>query len=372
VSRAAVVVVLGVLGCGRVGFDRAPPPGDAADTPPIDAPPVPAAICKVDRVAQSGLPATADLAITGTAEGYAALWVDTASAAAAHGVVLGPNHQVLHAATLPGITDIALGGLADAGQKLVLASSNGRDATLWVIDRDVAAATAQTTLASRLLGRDPYPSDAGQRDRAFVTARDDKIEISLVASDGLVNTGASSQFAATAQITDLACTDGPDHSHCVWVNDFGAGSQCVITDVLYMGSLAPVIGSHDVMAMNCRDVRNASGPVPADSMIVVWVDEAGGITARYSASSGDVERAIASTGSAPKVRFDGTRFWIAWLDATGELRLSSFELNGTIVPYELPGWTPIGPEAFELVTRGNETGLSLLSAAGLEFLTICS
>ena len=366
-----MVVVFGVLGCGRLGFSPAPPAGDAADASPIDAPPVPAAICKVDRIAIPAMPRSADLAIAPVAEGYAALWVDTAGGAAAFGAVLGPNHQVGQIATIPGITDVALGGVADVGQKLVLASSNGRDETLWIVERDLSAATAQTTLTGRLLGHDPYPSDAGRTDRAFVTARDDKIEISQVASDGLVNTGASSQFTAPAKIRDLACTDGPDHSHCVWVNDAGTDSQCVITDVLYMGSLAPVIGSHGDIAMNCRDVRNASGPVPADSMIAVWVNAAGGITARYSASS-DVGGEIASTGSAPKVRFDGTRFWIAWLDGAGELRLSSFELNGTIVHYELPGWAPIGPEAFELVTRGNETGLVLLSAAGLEFLTICS
>jgi len=32
---------------------------------------------------------------------------------------------------------------------------------------------------------------------------------------------------------------------------------------------------------------------------------------------------------------------------------------------------PIGPEAFELVHRGNEAGLAMLTAGSLDFLTIC-
>jgi hypothetical protein len=45
-------------------------------------------------------------------------------------MVLGPNHAMQRSAALPAITDLALGGVADAGQKLVLASSTGKDETL--------------------------------------------------------------------------------------------------------------------------------------------------------------------------------------------------------------------------------------------------
>ena len=183
-----------------------------------DAPPVPAAICKVDRIPITPPPPAADLTIAPTAEGYVAFWVDTAAVAAvhaAHAMMLGPNHAVLRSAPLPDITDLALGGAADAGQKLVLASSNGKDETLWIVERDLSKATAQSTLSGRLLGRDPYPSDAGQKDRAFVTAHSDKIEISLVNSDGTVNLGgprssppaarSASSRAPTAPATRTAC-----------------------------------------------------------------------------------------------------------------------------------------------------------------------
>jgi hypothetical protein len=365
-----------MLGCGRLDFGSSPR-SDAGDGM-VDAPPVPASICKVDRVPVASPPPTAaDLAIAPTAEGYAAFWVDTAPIAtvhAAHGVLLGPNHAMQQSAALPAITDVALGGAADAGLKLVLASSNGKDETLWVVERDLSKATPQSTLSGRLLGRNPYPSDAGLVDRAFVTAQSDKIQISLVNSDGTVNLGGASQFTANGPISELACTDGPSHSHCVWADQpAGSTPECIITDVNYMGKIAPVVGGHLTIAPGCSQIRNTTGPLPADGMMVVWVDFNGAVQAHYAVSTGDVTATIGLPGSAPRVGYDGTRFWIAWLDGKAELRLTSFEVaTGKLVQYELPGWQPAGPEAFQLVTRGNETALVLLSSAGLDLLTICT
>jgi len=224
------------------------------------------------------------------------------------------------------------------------------------------------------MGHDPYLFDESQTPRVFLTARDNTLEMSYVANDGLINLGQPSVYTVTGSITDLACTDGPDHAHCVWAEDvttMGGSSQCTITDIDFIPGM-PQVGSHIVMSPDCYEIRNASGPVPADSMIVVWTTQAHTVKAHYAVSTGDVDRLIATTGSAPKVRFDGTRFWIAWLDGGGVLQLSSFDLGGTIVNYSLAGWTPNGPEAFEVVNRGNETGVMLVSPNGLDILTICS
>jgi hypothetical protein len=379
VHRAKVLAALGMIGCGRLDFTARPGP-DAAliDAALVDALPVPASICKVDRIAVDAPPAAADLAIAPTAEGYAAFWVDSNPATAvhtAHGVVLGRNHALLRSAVLPGVTDLAIGGAADAGQRLVLASSNGHDETLWQVERDLSNATPQTTLPGRLLTRNPFPTDQN-KDRAFVTAQDDKIQVSVVKRDGTVNVGGASQFAADGPISALACADGPSHSHCVWADQpAGGAAECVITDVNYMGLSAPTIGGHFSITPGCSEIRNNTGPLQADGMMVVWTDINGAVQAHYAVGSGDLTATIGIRGSAPKVEYDGTRFWIAWLDGTGELRLTSFEVGtGLVVQYELPGWQPAGPEAFELVTSGsgNESTLVLLSSASLDLLTICN
>jgi hypothetical protein len=140
-----------------------------------------------------------------------------------------------------------------------------------------------------------------------------------------------------------------------------------------MGSIAPMIPGSLGIASGCSQIRNATGPLPADGMMVVWVDINGAVQTFYAVSTGNLKATIGIHGSAPKLGYDGTRFWIAWLDGNGELRLTSFEVaTGVLVQYELPGWQPRGPEAFELVTRGNETALVLLSTDSLDFLTICT
>jgi hypothetical protein len=358
-----IALALGLVACGRLDVDPVPD-----GMPTSDAPPVPAAICNVTRFPVDATPSTADLTIAPISEGYAALWVDTTRAQPAQGMLLGPNLQMLGAIALPDITDLQLGGIADVGQKLVLSSATGNTETLRILGRDLRTASTQSTLTQHVMGHDTYPSDSTQKPRAFVTAVVNQIVVSNVAEDGLVNP-AFSVFDASGSITDLVCTDGPNHAHCAWAEGTSP-AKCTIADVNF-NAPAPMVGGTIRWAEECRELRNVSGPDSADSMIVVWSTPARTVEAHYAVSTGDKLGRIAQLGSAPKVRFDGSRFWIAWLDGQGQLRLSSFDLNGTIVPYSLAGWTPLGPEAFELVHRGGTTGVVLLSAGELDFLTIC-
>jgi len=368
-----MVVVLGVLGCGRLGFSPPPPAGDAADASPIDGPPIPTAICKVDRIAQAGLPATADLAITGTAEGYAAVWVDPTGAVPAHGAILAPDHELTASRALPDLADPRLGGITDVGQKLVLSTGNATSQTTWILARDLTTASSELTLGNSVMPHGPYPTDTLASRRVFVAATASQVTAAYIADDGLINQASTTSHTTTAKVTDVACADGPDHSHCAFaeaVVTVNGASRCTATDV----QLAPVpnVTGGPVVSPDCYDVRTSSGPDLADSMIAVWTTADHRVESRYVGASGvDLARSIGPAGSAPKVQFDGTRFWIAWLDGGGALQLSSFDLNGRIVPYSLAGWVPIGPEAFELVRRGSATAVALLSAAGLDVLTIC-
>jgi hypothetical protein len=374
VVRVALVALC-LIGCGRLGFHS--PADDGGPEPdPVDAPPVPVSICKVDRLRIPSVPHVADLAIAPTTDGYTAIWVDATFGGSARGVVLGASHQVLHSAALPAITDSRIGGLADAGQKLVMATATGTSETVWSIEHDLSIARSQATLPGHLMAHDSFPSDVGQKDRAFVTATGKTIETSRVAGDGTIDLAGASPYVEEAPIDELACADGPDHSYCVWEKSLGTTAPtCNLGNVTYAITGPPKIGTHRfVFFIGCPgDVRAAPGPAAADSTIIVTSDPANpsGIGALYAVMPSDLSRAITDTGTAAKVRFDGKRFWIAWLDVNTALRLTSLELNGTVIQYMLPGWTPAGPQGFQLVASGSETGLALLSPSGLDFLTIC-
>lgn len=372
-GRIAIVALAGLaaLGCGRLGFGAAPALDAGGDAP--GTPPVPDSICDVVHHPIDALPATADLAVTSTAEGYAAIWVDAAGGSQAHGVLMAPNHQLAASLTMPDVEDPRLGGVTDAGDKLVLSTGSATSQTTWIVGRDLASAASEATQADTIVAHGPYPTDASQAPRVFVSASGTTLSVAYIGKDGVINTASTVSRVTGGKITDLACTDGPDHAHCVWaeaLSTVNGESRCTASDV----DLRPVpsVPGGPIVSADCYDVRTSSGPDAADSMIVVWRTADRRVEAHYVGSGGlDLPRTIALAGTAPKVQFDGFVFWIAYLDGDGVLQLASFDTAGTITTYGLPGWVPLGGEAFELVRRRGETALVLLTGRGLEFLKIC-
>lgn len=378
VHRASILAALAMIGCGRLGFgDSSPDAGH--DGPPPDAPPVPDSICQVDRIALAGLPARADLAITGTTEGYAVVWADTSGAMPVQGALLTPNHQLKMSVALPGIHDPRIGGITDVGMTLVLSTASATKQTTWTVGRDLATATAKLVLSGAVLGHGPYPSDTARSPRVFVTGSGTMLSAAYISDDGTIDNASAGIRSTAGEILDLTCDDGSDHAQCAWAEAIppaSGGAQCTASDVDLQP--APSIPGGAIVSSDCHDIRTSSGPDLADSMIVVWTTSAQSLEARYvGANNLDIPRPIAPAGSAPKVQFDGIqtpagKFWIAWLDGQGALQLTSFDQMGATVSYSLAGWVPRGPEAFELVRRGGQTALVLLSPDGLEFLTICT
>ncbi len=375
-----ILATVGFLGCGRIGVDAIPreagpdvPGDDASRDAPPDGRAVPPAICKVDHIAFGLPPTLAQLAIAGTSEGYAAIWLDPSGGKATQGVLLGPNHALLGAPVLPAIRGTQVGGLADAGQKLALATSDGTTQSTWVLGRDLTTVSSSSTLTGSLLAHDPFPTDDSQQLRLFLSGAGASVQAALLASDGTVNTASTASRATTGPVTGVACADGPNHAHCAWTEDLpdtNGASRCTAADV-YMRPVPDVRGG-TTLSDDCHDVRTSSGPSVADTVFVVWTTSDHHIWVRYLSSKPDPGHELTTAGSAPKVRFDGTRFWIAWLDGNTKLRLASYDLDGTVVTYLLTDWVPRGPAAFELVRRSNETALALVSATGLELLTICT
>ena len=376
-ARVVLLATVGLLGCGRIGIDAIPSEagvlGDALRDAPTDGRAVPTAICKVDHIAFSLPPTLAQLAIAGISEGYAAIWIDPSGGKATQGLVLGPNHTQLGAPVLPVIRGTQVGGLADAGQKLALATSDGTTQSTWVLGRDLTTVEPSSTLTGSVLAHDPFPTDDSQQPRLFLAGAGTSVTAALLASDGTINTASTVSHATTGPVTGVACANGPNHAHCAWTEDLpdtNGASRCTASDVIMRPLGIPPSGS--ALSDDCHDVRTSSGPSAADSVFVVWTTSDHRVQGRYLSAATAPVVDLAAAGSAPRVQFDGTRFWIAWLDGNAKLRLTSYDLDGTVVPYLLTDWVPRGPAAFQLVRRSNETVLALISAFGLELLTICS
>jgi hypothetical protein len=368
----AVLGLLATSGCGRLSFHPAPAEDDAGS---IDAPPVPGVICVVDRQAIPSLPATADLAITGlTDASYAAIWIDPSGVAPTQGMLLEHNHRLRAQVAIPAITDTRIGAITDVGQKLVISTGNAAAQTTWIASHDLTTVTSEASFNNYVMAHGQYPSDTNRSPRVYVTATGSSVMAAYIADDGLINMASTVSRGTSKPVIDLACADGPDHSHCVWaeaIASINGNSQCTASDVRLQP--APSITGGPVLSSDCYDVRTSSGPDVADSMMVVWTTATHSVESRYVGSGGlDMAHTIAPSGSAPKIQYDGNLFWISWLDGQGVLQLASFDGKGTFAYYSLAGWVPLGPEAFELVRQGNQTVLVLLSGYGLELLQMCN
>lgn len=354
-------VLLALAGCGRGGFDPM-----TIDGPP-DAPPLPPMICADARSSMMPVGA-ADLAIAPTMQGFVAAWVDPARGPLEI-ARLDDSRSIVGdvVALAPGpFTGIA--GVVDVGDALSLVTL-GASHTTWTVPYSLDAAVEarmETAIASR-----PPMSSSGSA-RALFRALDNQIVMSYVTSDGTVRQNAT--FTASRPVTALAVDDGPGHGHVAWAEGDAGTSSCGAEDVFYDDLMAPRMPGGAAFIEDCFEPRTATGPDPDDSMIVVRRTAMRNIVATYLGRDGRVETTISLAGRAPRVRFDGdAHFWITWIEELPApmLRIARLSLDGAVVRGDLPGWTPAGDEAFELVRNGTFTYLAVLGSDALDMLTLC-
>jgi hypothetical protein len=357
--------------CGRVDFgDRTP--GDAGgDALATDAPPLPAVACRLDRTPVQHVPANADLAMTATASGFVAAWADATTPGAVIGARFDTSRHAIAIGTIPTIATDVIGGISDVGNLLAFAVASGADTDVWLVPYDLSAAALSGSVQPGVTGRDPFAADEGRTKRVFMSATGPTLQMSYISTAGML--GTTNMYTSASTITALAMDDGPSHMHLVWTESLVSGSRCTASDIL-IGPTFPNMGSMQILSDDCYSVRNDTGPLPPDGMIIVWTTAAGTVEARYIVSSGNVSAQISTQGRAPRVRFAGTTAWIAWIDERSgeELHVATFDLvTGAVTDTAVPGWMPSGGEAFELVRAGNTALLAILSATSLDLLQLC-
>jgi hypothetical protein len=374
--RAVCLPLLAMIGCGRIGFGASGAGGDGAPggDAVADAPPVPAAICAVDRVALPSIPANADLALVATTAGWTAVWTDAASPGPVFGARFDRQRRLIATGAIPGITTDVVGGLADTGNVIELATTSGADTTVWTLPHDLSSATARTTLPAAITGRDPFPADQTLTNRGFLSAQGNTLVMMYVNADGTLS--AAGNYTTPNTITSLAAADGPDHAHLVWTEDIGGGmSQCSASDIDFVTPSWPQMGSMVVLSSDCYELRNETGPRPPDGMVIVWTTAAHTVEARYIVSTGGVSTQLSTHGRAPRTTYDGAKTWVAWIDQRGgadEVHVASFDLvTGALVETALPGWLPAGDEALELVRDGADIFVAILSRDAISMLRTC-
>jgi hypothetical protein len=371
--RAACLVLLAA--CGRLGFEANLGEGEGeGEFEPVDGDRAPVAnlLCNPTRAAVGSLLPTGELAVTATAGGgFFAAWTGTSSQPAS---VVKLDAQLRVVARQPlNVTNPQLMGVLDIGTDVLLAYHQYDVVDLWKLTADLSIVNYFETLAG-LAARRPFVANSTGSQRAYLAAYANSLLVGAMAPDGYTNR--SEIFDMTGSILEVSGDSSTSQGIAVWVEDLGGGaSSCSTGDIRFDSPSGPGLAAVRPVSGDCRSVRVAAGPTD-DARLVVSTTARGAVEAHYLTASASVVRTLSSSGRAPKVRFDGTRFWIAWLDrpagtSSDELRVVAFDLSGNLVSAGSSAPRVAGDHAFDLVRAGSTVHLVVLTADGLDFVTLC-
>jgi hypothetical protein len=351
-------------GCGRIGFDlERVPQRDGADAP------VASLVCDGHRAISGKLLATGQLAVATTPGGFYAAWTGTTELPA---TIVRLDAQLAETArqTL-GALGPDLNGVLDLGTDVLAAYGNNalEIVDMYKLSSDLSLANYFATFVG-LAGRGPFLANRSGSERGYLWSHSNTVVVSHMDELGLA--GGGSTFDMTDAVGATSGDNGVDDGAVVWVETpAGGASHCTAGNVRFDTPDVPSLRSTRQISGDCRHARIAAGPT-GDAWLVASITGGGVLEARYSTPRGDIVRMLSLSGRAPKVAFDGTQFWIAWLDnPAGEIGIAAVDLDGNLVVSAPPGRTAAGDEAFQLVRSGSIVLLAVLGADALDFVRLC-
>lgn len=353
-------MLLLVGGCGRVAFDpRSDARADGESTPIF-----PAQVCDAVRTpAASGsdFDVVATARLDGSGLAIAALRVGGEVTATRTNAAREPIDNVQWSSVS------ALGAIVDTGQLLALAYSSENVVRFGHTSYAVEEPMPRTGTGNAVLGRDCLmrAHTGGQLIHAlgtgsFVTLRYINPDGSTASQEAVYDTG--------MPVRELACADATTHVHPGWRHDDGS-----ITGGVFDATPATPTFNTTVVLQPGTQMRATVGDLGIDDGMHIYVTPTGAIAVQYDALVPGPEQILSPTGTAPRIGYDGTRFWAAWLDLrTGEqrLRIGHLASTGGITDVELP-ILPAGEESFELVRDGSRVDLVVRESDALSILQLC-
>ena len=362
-------MLVGLLGCGRLGFDASGSGSDAMDGAlAADAPALPATLlCSARRISIPSVGPSSALAVEWNGAAFTAMWLD-------HGAVVGVSldpslTSSAPAVLVPGpVEDLAAIRTNPSGTLFTTATAGTQ--MLWS-SSSLASATVIRTEPS-LVGRASVVTDATGVPRLWVRGTATGIAATYLNSSGAL--GVQALIPTGTPVVALAAADNSNHAHMTWREDLAAGiSRCTQADLLFTVPAA-MLGASAQVSDDCFEPRIDSGPAVMDSILTTWRTSAHAVQMRYHGGSVDVSGILSMHGRAPRPRFDGTQFWVAWIDeppAGDRLRIALVDeaLGGSAV--DVPGWVPASDAAYELVRGADAVYLFILGADTLSILKTC-
>jgi hypothetical protein len=356
-TRLGLVVLF--AGCGRLAFD--PANGDVLGDGALgDAGfPLPGAlVCSATRIPIDAPGGAVDLAVQSEGNVVVALWAPPGGTVTLLRIVGGVAGSPIPLATGP--VD-AIGGVGVAGSSTLFTTTRAGNQRLWHFDSVLTQVAEEAVLTAD----HGLPTDGTRSQFVWLRASGNDIQATYVSLAGVL--GATGTITRSAPVTSLVGADNNDHVHMMWVE----GTECRQADVDPLP--VPSLGGNGMLASNCLEPRIDSGPPAADAIFTAWRSPAGAVETWYQGSVVNMGTRLSAAGRAPKVRFDGTRFWAVWIDTdAGEsVQVAKVAQDLTFTKVTLAGWPIPSAEAFDLVKVGAIVQAAVILDDSLWMLTMC-
>jgi hypothetical protein len=364
ITKLVVIVVIVVTtGCSQLELEDEPAV-EISESAPLTG------VCGQTRTTIGPVLTTGEIAATRTGDGLYAAWTGTTSQPASI-VKLDDQLRVVTRWDL-GAAGPNLNGLVDLGTHVNAAYGENAFGIvdMWQFTSDLSIANYFATFAGNPARR-PFLANPAGTARAYVWSWNNTLIASHMDETG--NAGGGSMFNRTGTITALSGDNGANDSAVVWIEDLGGGvSRCSAGNIGFDTPSVPSLRTTRIVSSDCRHARIAAGPTD-DIQVVVTTTASGSVVAHLRRGAADIVRVLSTSGRAPKVRFDGTRFWIVWRDnGVSRLRIATLDPTGNLVISATPGPQVASDEAFDLVRASTTTTvLVALVPNALELVTLC-
>ena len=331
-----MVLAVGLMGCGRVGFGEGDPAGDDGSDGGnitngiVDATSLAPTVC--ERLPNLGVASSAnvDLSIATTPVGIAAIWVPVSG-----GDLMGMGlwtTRVAGPVTTVKIGAFTASSAAYIDDKLIAAGVSTSRALIYTVPQPLGLGTEIGNFDGEFVGKTTLAHSGSDR----VTATSCSSGLTMNAFDSAWNGSAGTLSVTTAQTQNIDLTPIATQSFAVW----STSSSCH-----YETITSKTTGStRQSMSKACLAARLTSRGTEVG---MVFEDGSGSGLVIDEAATISVANAIAIAGaSSPRVLWDGTRYWVTYLQAD-HFVIGYVDGTGMLQTTQLPDAVTY-PKAYEL------------------------
>jgi len=354
-GRLYLLVMVLVAGCGRLGFDGMDPgPGSGSGTANL----VPA-VCGAQSYTSIAAALDSDVSVAPTPTG-AAVFVVPTSGGNLRGFTVDVDGNLTSGAA---IKTVRTGGPFTASaatyvdNTLIAAVTSSGRFLIHIIPPDLSTYTEIGNIGDEHIGKNPLLH--ANADRITPTSCSSGMDVNPF--DNAWTPQTLQLSVTTPQTTFVAATPLGSEALVAW----STADQCYVERLT---NLATGFGSSQ--PWSCSALRLANDMTTTMSKIVFEATDGVRLGTIASDQLDGSTTLVAAGATSPRIAFDGTQYWISYLDASGTITAGTLQSDGTVMTTQVSGTSP-QHDAYELAIVGGAPWIYSVDTTGTAASKLC-